>query len=183
MIAEFEPLTAWRGFEFDWKVKGQGLSKEWSKAIQAGIKEAMENGVIAGYPVVDLKVTVVDGSQHEVDSNEMAFKIAGSMALKDAVQRGSPVIVEPIMKVEVVVPQEYMGDIIGDLNSRRGHVAGMDRARQRECHHRVRAARDDVRVTRRVFVRPRRAVASYRWSSITTRSCRRTWRTRSPRSK
>jgi elongation factor G len=125
VIAEFEPLNRGAGFEFDWKVKGQGLSKEWSKAIQAGIKEAMENGVIAGYPVVDLKVTVVDGSQHEVDSNEMAFKIAGSMALKDAVQRGNPVIVEPIMKVEVVVPQEYMGDIIGDLNSRRGHVAGM----------------------------------------------------------
>jgi len=125
VIADFEPLTRGAGFEFDWKVKGQGLSKEWSKAIQSGIKEAMENGVIAGYPVVDLKVTVVDGSQHEVDSNEMAFKIAGSMALKEAVQRGSPVIVEPIMKVEVVVPQEYMGDIIGDLNSRRGHVAGM----------------------------------------------------------
>jgi elongation factor G len=125
VIAEFEPLTRGAGFEFEWKVKGQGLSKEWSKAIQAGIREAMENGVIAGYPVVDLKVTVVDGSQHEVDSNEMAFKIAGSMALKDAVQRGNPVIVEPIMKVEVVVPQEYMGDIIGDLNSRRGHVAGM----------------------------------------------------------
>ena len=89
------------------------------------MKESMENGVIAGYPVVDLKVTVVDGSQHDVDSNEMAFKIAGSLALKDAVHRGNPVIVEPIMKVEVVVPQEYMGDIIGDLNSRRGHVAGM----------------------------------------------------------
>jgi elongation factor G len=125
VVAEFEPLGRGAGFEFDWKVKGQGLSKEWSKAIQAGIREAMENGVIAGYPVVDVKATVVDGSQHEVDSNEMAFKIAGSMALKEAVQRGSPVIVEPIMKVEVVVPQEYMGDIIGDLNSRRGHVAGM----------------------------------------------------------
>ncbi len=126
VIAEFEPMARGAGFEFDWKVKGQGLSKEWSKAIQSGIREAMENGVIAGYPVVDLKVTVVDGSQHEVDSNEMAFKIAGSMALKEAVQKGSPVIVEPIMKVEVVVPQEYMGDIIGDLNSRRGHILGMD---------------------------------------------------------
>ena len=125
VIADFEPLQRGAGFEFDWKVKGQGLSKEWAKAIQAGIKESMENGVIAGYPVVDLKVTVVDGSQHDVDSNEMAFKIAGSLALKDAVHRGNPVIVEPIMKVEVVVPQEYMGDIIGDLNSRRGHVAGM----------------------------------------------------------
>jgi elongation factor G len=125
VIADFEPLQRGAGFEFEWKVKGQGLSKEWAKAIQAGIKESMENGVIAGYPVVDLKVTVVDGSQHDVDSNEMAFKIAGSLALKDAVHRGNAVIVEPIMKVEVVVPQEYMGDIIGDLNSRRGHVAGM----------------------------------------------------------
>jgi len=125
VIADFEPLQRGAGFEFEWKVKGQGLSKEWAKAIQAGMKESMENGVIAGYPVVDLKVTVVDGSQHDVDSNEMAFKIAGSLALKDAVHRGGPVIVEPIMKVEVVVPQEYMGDIIGDLNSRRGHVAGM----------------------------------------------------------
>ncbi|HKY52258.1 MAG TPA: elongation factor G [Candidatus Limnocylindria bacterium] len=126
VIADFEPLPRGEGFAFEWAVKGQGLSKEWQKAIQAGIKESMENGVIAGYPVVDLKVTVVDGSQHEVDSNENAFKIAGSMALKDAVQRGAPVIVEPIMKVEVVVPQEFMGDIIGDLNSRRGHVLGMD---------------------------------------------------------
>src|SRR5206468_3045199 len=125
VVVDFEPLQRGTGFEYEWGIKGDRLSKDWMKAVQAGIKEAMENGVIAGYPVVDLKATVVDGSQHEVDSNEMAFKIAGSMALKEAVQRGSPVIVEPIMKVEVVVPQEYMGDIIGDLNSRRGHVAGM----------------------------------------------------------
>ena len=90
------------------------------------MREAMENGGIAGYPVVDLKVTVVDGSQHDVDSNEMAFKIAGSMALQDAVKRANPVIVEPIMKVEVTVPEEFMGDVIGDLNSRRGHVTGME---------------------------------------------------------
>src|SRR5256885_5473739 len=90
----------------------------------------MENGVIAGYPMVDLKATVVDGSQHEVDSNEMAFKIAGSMALKAAVPRAGPVIVEPIMKVEVVVPEEFMGNIIGDLNSRRGEIGGMDQGGQ-----------------------------------------------------
>jgi elongation factor G len=125
VVVDFQPLERGTGFEYEWGIRGDRLSKDWQKAVQQGIKEAMENGVIAGYPVVDLKVTVVDGSQHEVDSNEMAFKIAGSMALKDAVQRGKPVIVEPIMKVEVVVPQEYMGDIIGDLNSRRGHVAGM----------------------------------------------------------
>ena len=102
------------------------------KAVQAGIKEAMENGVVAGYPMVDLKATVVDGSQHEVDSNEMAFKIAGSMALKAAVPKAGAVIVEPIMKVEVTVPEEFMGDVIGDLNSRRGHVQGTeDRANAR----------------------------------------------------
>jgi len=125
VVVDFEPLERGTGFEYEWGIRGDRLSKDWQKAVQQGIKEAMENGVIAGYPMVDLRATVVDGSQHEVDSNEMAFKIAGSMALKDAVQRGKPVIVEPIMKVEVVVPQEYMGDIIGDLNSRRGHVAGM----------------------------------------------------------
>ena len=92
----------------------------------------MENGVIAGYPMVDLRATVVDGSQHEVDSNEMAFKIAGSMALKAAVPKAGPVIVEPIMKVEVIVPEEFMGEVIGDLNSRRGHVQGTeDRANAR----------------------------------------------------
>ncbi|MGH2499029.1 MAG: elongation factor G [Candidatus Limnocylindria bacterium] len=126
VIVEFEPLARGDGFEYEWKIKGTALSKEWSKAIEAGIREAMENGVIAGYPVVDLKAAVVDGSQHEVDSSEMAFKIAGSLALKAAVPRAGAVIVEPVMKVEVVVPEEFMGDVIGDLNSRRGHVAGMD---------------------------------------------------------
>jgi len=124
VIVDFEPLERGSGFEFEWKVKGTGLSKEWAKAIQAGMKEAMENGVIAGYPMVDLKATVVDGSQHDVDSNEMAFKIAGSLALKAAVPKAGAVIVEPIMKVEVVVPEEFMGDVIGDLNSRRGNVMG-----------------------------------------------------------
>ncbi len=125
VIVDFEPLERGSGFEFDWKVRGAGLSKDWSKAIQSGIKEAMENGVIAGYPMVDLKATVVDGSQHEVDSNEMAFKIAGSLALKAAVPKAAAVIVEPVMKVEVVVPEEFMGDVIGDINSRRGHVGGV----------------------------------------------------------
>ena len=132
VVVDFEPLQRGTGFEYEWGIKGDRLSKDWMKAVQAGIKEAMENGVIAGYPVVDLKATVVDGSQHEVDSNEMAFKIAGSMALKAAVQRAAPVIVEPIMKVEVIVPEEFMGDVIGDLNSRRGHVQGTeDRANAR----------------------------------------------------
>src|SRR5207247_1581558 len=125
-IVDFDPLERGTGYEYEWGIRGDRLSKEWSKAVQQGIKEAMENGVIAGYPMVDLKATVVDGSQHEVDSNEMAFKIAGSMALKAAVPKAGPVIVEPIMKVEVIVPEEFMGDVIGDLNSRRGHVQGSE---------------------------------------------------------
>src|SRR2546428_422913 len=126
VIVDFEPLERGTGFEFEWGIRGDRLSKDWQKAVQQGIKEAMENGVIAGYPMVDLRATVVDGSQHEVDSNEMAFKIAGSMALKAAVPKAGPVIVEPIMKVEVIVPEEFMGEVIGDLNSRPGHVQGTD---------------------------------------------------------
>ena len=125
VVADFEPLERGAGFEFEWKVKGTGLSKDWAKAIEQGIREALANGIIAGYPMVDIKATVTDGSQHEVDSNEMAFKIAGSMALKAAVPKAGPVIVEPVMKVEVVVPEEFMGNIIGDLNSRRGQINGM----------------------------------------------------------
>jgi len=132
VIVDFEPLERGTGFEYEWGIRGDRLSKDWQKAVQQGIKEAMENGVIAGYPMVDLRATVVDGSQHEVDSNEMAFKIAGSMALKAAVPKAGPVIVEPIMKVEVIVPEEFMGEVIGDLNSRRGHVnATEDRANAR----------------------------------------------------
>jgi len=132
VVVDFEPLERGTGFEYEWGIRGDRLSKDWQKAVQQGIKEAMENGVIAGYPMVDLRATVVDGSQHEVDSNEMAFKIAGSMALKAAVPKAGPVIVEPIMKVEVIVPEEFMGEVIGDLNSRRGHVQGTeDRANAR----------------------------------------------------
>jgi elongation factor G len=132
VVVDFEPLERGTGFEYEWGIRGDRLSKDWQKAVQQGIKEAMENGVIAGYPMVDLRATVVDGSQHEVDSNEMAFKIAGSMALKAAVPKAGPVIVEPIMKVEVIVPEEFMGEVIGDLNSRRGHVHGTeDRANAR----------------------------------------------------
>ena len=125
-IVELSPLARGAGFEDEWKIKGTALNKEWSKPIQQGIVEAMENGVVAGYPLVDVKATVIDGSQHEVDSSEMSFKIAGSMALKAGVDKAGPVILEPVMKVEVVVPEEFMGDIIGDLNSRRGHVLQVD---------------------------------------------------------
>ena len=131
-VVNFEPLPRGEGFAFEWKVKGQGLSKDWAKAIEAGIKEKMANGVVAGYPMVDLMATVVDGSQHDVDSNEMAMKIAGSLALQAAVPKAGAVIVEPIMKVDVTVPEEFMGDAIGDLNSRRAHVSGVtDRANAR----------------------------------------------------
>src|SRR5438093_876 len=132
VIVDFEPLERGTGFEFEWGIRGDRLSREWAKPVQAGIKEAMGNGVLAGYPVVDIKATGVDGSQHEVESSEIAFKIAGSMARKTAVQRGAAVLVDPSMKVEVIVPEEFMGDVIGDLNSRRGHVQGTeDRANAR----------------------------------------------------
>jgi len=102
------------------------VPKEYIPAVQAGIEEAMRNGVLAGYPITDIKATIVDGSYHEVDSSEMAFKIAGSMALKAAKDVCNPVLLEPIMKVEVTVPEEYMGDVMGMLNSRRGRIEGMD---------------------------------------------------------
>jgi elongation factor G len=123
---EFEPLEAGTGFQFESKLVGGSIPKEYVAPIQAGIEESMKNGVLAGFPMVDIKATVVDGSYHDVDSSEMAFKIAGSMALKAAVDKCKPVLLEPIMKVEVTVPEEYMGDVMGDLNSRRGRIEGMD---------------------------------------------------------
>jgi elongation factor G len=123
---EFEPLEPGTGFQFESKIVGGAIPKEFIPPIQAGIEEAMKNGVLAGFPLVDIKATVVDGSYHDVDSSEMAFKIAGSMALKAAGEKCKPVLLEPIMKVEVQVPEEYMGDVMGDLNSRRGRIEGMD---------------------------------------------------------
>jgi elongation factor G len=102
------------------------VPKEYIPAVDKGIQEAMEGGVIAGYPVVDIKVTIIDGSYHDVDSNEMAFKIAGSIGFKEGFKKARPVLLEPIMKVEVVTPEDYYGDIIGDLNRRRGQIMGMD---------------------------------------------------------
>ena len=121
-----EPLQPGEGFVFENAVVGGTVPKEYIAPAQKGIEEAMQSGPMLGFPVVDLKVTLYDGSYHEVDSSEMAFKIAGSMALKEAVQKGAPAILEPVMRVEVTVPEEYMGDIIGDLNSRRGQVQGME---------------------------------------------------------
>ncbi|MGB5252148.1 MAG: elongation factor G [Sedimenticolaceae bacterium] len=121
-----EPQEAGDGYEFVNEIVGGVVPKEYIPAVDKGVKEAMEGGVIAGYPVVDVKVTLYDGSYHEVDSNENAFKIAGSMGFKSGVQKARPVILEPMMKVEVETPEEYMGDVIGDLNSRRGMVQGME---------------------------------------------------------
>jgi elongation factor G len=123
---KIEPQEAGKGYEFVNAIVGGVVPKEYIPAVDKGIQEAMQGGVIAGYPVVDIKVTLYDGSYHEVDSNENAFKIAGSMGFKAGVQKAKPVILEPMMKVEVETPEEYMGDVIGDLNSRRGMVQGMD---------------------------------------------------------
>ena len=121
-----EPLERGQGYVFENKVVGGAIPKEYIPAVDEGIQEALRGGVIAGYPMLDVKATLYDGSYHDVDSSEMAFKIAGSMALKAGAQKAGPVLLEPIMKVEVTVPEEYMGDILGDINSRRGRVEGMD---------------------------------------------------------
>jgi elongation factor G len=123
---EFEPREAGSGFLFENKIVGGVVPREYVAPVQAGIEESMKNGVLAGYPLVDVLARLVDGSYHDVDSSEMAFKIAGSMALKAAKDKCNPAILEPIFKVEVVVPEEYMGDVMGDLNSRRGRIEGMD---------------------------------------------------------
>jgi len=123
---EMEPQEPGKGYEFVDAIKGGVVPREYIPAVDKGIQEAMDTGVLAGFPCVDFKVTLVDGSYHEVDSSEMAFKIAGSMAFKEAAAKASPVLLEPIMSVEVVVPEEYMGDVIGDLNSRRGRIMGME---------------------------------------------------------
>ena len=123
---EMEPQEAGEGYEFVNKIVGGIIPREYIPAVDQGIQEASTNGVLAGYPMVDFKVTLYDGSYHDVDSSEMAFKIAGSMAYKNAAAKATPVILEPVMKIEVVCPEDYMGDVIGDLNSRRGRVNGMD---------------------------------------------------------
>lgn len=123
---ELEPQEPGKGFIFESKIVGGAIPKEYIGPIGNGVQEAMENGVLAGYPMVDIKVTVVDGSYHDVDSSEMAFKIAGSMGFKAGAAKANPVILEPYMKVEVIVPEEYMGDVIGDINSRRGRIEGME---------------------------------------------------------
>ncbi|GKS60486.1 elongation factor G 2 [Nitrospira sp.] len=125
VVLTVEPAESGKGLEFVNKIVGGAIPKEYIPAIEKGVKERMESGVVAGYPLRDVRVTVIDGSYHDVDSNEMAFKIAGSMGFSDACKKADPVLLEPIMKVEVLVPQEFMGDVIGNLNGRRGKVQGM----------------------------------------------------------
>jgi len=126
VVLELEPAEKGEGLTFENAIVGGIIPKEYIPAVEKGVREAMESGMLAGYPLVDIRVTLVDGSYHEVDSNEMAFKVAGSMALKDGVQKGQPVLLEPMMKVEVVVPDEYTGEIVGQMSSRRGQIEGME---------------------------------------------------------
>ncbi|MGQ9865027.1 MAG: elongation factor G [Pseudanabaenaceae cyanobacterium] len=126
VVIEVEPAEPGTGFEFVSKIVGGAVPKEYVGPAEQGMKEACESGVLAGYPVIDLRATLVDGSYHDVDSSEMAFKIAGSMAIKEAVMKANPVLLEPMMKVEVEVPENFLGDVMGDLNSRRGQIEGMD---------------------------------------------------------
>jgi elongation factor G len=125
VVIHLEPGEPGTGFVFEDKIVGGAIPKEYIGAIEQGVKEALENGVLAGYPMVDVKVELVDGSYHEVDSSEMAFKIAGSLAVKEAARQAEPVLLEPVMDVEVVTPADYMGDVIGDLSARRGKIGGM----------------------------------------------------------
>ena len=126
VVLEIEPLEPGAGFEFENKIVGGVVPKEYIKPVEDGVKEAMASGVLAGYPMVDVRVSLVDGSYHEVDSSEMAFKIAGSIGFKEGARKANPVLLEPIMQVEVVTPEEFMGDVMGDLNSRRGRIEGME---------------------------------------------------------
>jgi elongation factor G len=126
VVLRLDPREKGAGFEFVDKIVGGVIPREYMRAVESGTREALETGVYAGYPMVDVQATVYDGSYHEVDSSEMAFKIAASMAVKDAVERADPAILEPIMKIEVTMPEEFMGDVIGDLNSRRGQIEGME---------------------------------------------------------
>jgi elongation factor G len=126
VIIEIEPSPPGTGFEFVNKIVGGVIPKEYIPAVETGIRDTLQGGVLAGYPIIDVKVTLVFGSYHEVDSSEMAFRIAGSMAFKEGFLKAKPVLLEPIMKVEAEVPEEFMGEVIGDISSRRGKIEGME---------------------------------------------------------
>jgi elongation factor G len=135
-VIDLEPTGPGGGYEFIDKITGGSVPREYISSVDSGIQEALTSGVLAGYPTVDVRVTLVDGSYHDVDSSEMAFKIAGSIAVKEAIRKAGPVLLEPVMAVEVVTPEDYMGDVIGDLAKRRAKVEGME---QRGTSHVVRA--------------------------------------------
>jgi elongation factor G len=126
VVIDLEPTGQGGGYEFINKIVGGKIPREYIPSVDQGIQEAMESGVMAGYPLVDVRATLVDGSYHEVDSSEMAFKIAGSMALKDAAKRADPVLLEPVMEFEVITPEDFMGDVMGDVTSRRGRIERID---------------------------------------------------------
>ena len=170
---DIEPAPG-EGFDFVSKIKGGSVPTEFIPAIEKGAEEAMETGVKAGYPMVDIRVTLVDGKYHDTDSSEIAFKIAGSLAFKEAARRAKPVLLEPIFAVEVVTPEEFLGDVIGDLSRRRGRVEGQDQRGNALVVTAPRAAVRDVRRTRPTCVRTRRAARTTRCSSTDTTKCRRT---------
>jgi elongation factor G len=126
VVIEMQPNEPGGGYEFESRIQGGVIPRDYIPSVDDGIQEAMSSGVLAGYPVVDIKVALIDGSYHEVDSSDMAFKIAGSLAFKNAAQKAKPVLLEPMMAVEVVTPAEFMGDVMGDISSRRGHIDGME---------------------------------------------------------
>ena len=126
VVINLEPLAPGSGFEFEDKVKGGNVPREYIPAVERGMRESLDSGILAGYPLVDLRASLIDGSSHNVDSNEMAFRIAGSMALKDAAKVAGVKLLEPVMELEIVTPEDYLGDVIGDLSSRRGKIESMD---------------------------------------------------------
>ena len=166
---DLEPAPG-EGFDFVNKIKGGAVPSEFIPAVEKGIEEALESGVKAGYPMVDVRATLVDGKYHDTDSSEMAFKIAGSLALKDAAKRAKPVLLEPVMAVEVVTPQDFIGDVIGDLSRRRGHVEGQE-PRGNAVAVRASVPLSAMFGTRPTCAPPRRAGPPTRCSSTATRKC------------
>ena len=167
---DIEPAPG-EGFDFVNKVKGGSVPTEFIPAVEKGVEEAMANGPRMGYPVVDVRITLTDGKSHDTDSSEIAFRVAGSLAAKEALRRAKPVLLEPIFAVEVVTPEEFMGDVIGDLSRRRGQICRDGAARQRAGHLRARAAWPRCSVTRPMYDRTRRAERRTRCSSIVTTRC------------
>ena len=152
MIINVEPLPAGSGYEFVNQITGGRIPREYIPAVDEGIQDAMQFGVLAGYPVEDVKVTLVDGAYHDVDSSELAFRVAGSMVFKEAARRADPALLEPVMAVEVTTPEAYLGTVIGDLNARRGHVQAMNDLHGNKVVAGARAAVGDVRLRRRPAV-------------------------------